>query len=154
QTDCDYAQNEQGQVERECEFEPLLVPHASRGKDGHQRAVCWSEQGAEPSTILVREHRDLTGEPEQVCQRNEHGQSEKGLNADTRYEEMEDGLYEHHSKRGQMNGKQSNGSKECVYDGIDNPALIQNDVDCPRKADQKRGVGHRSKSFDKCLCCS
>src|SRR5262249_17218664 len=81
-------------------------------------------------------------------------QCENGLTADTRYGEMEDGLYEHHSKCRQMHGKQSNGSKECVHDGIDNPALIQNDVDCPRKADQKRGVGHRPKSFDKCLCCS
>ena len=48
------------------EFQPFLVADSRRGQHRHQRAVRRSDDLAQPGPILIRQDRDLAGEPDQV----------------------------------------------------------------------------------------
>src|SRR2546421_429457 len=66
QSDRAGSQRQQGQEQREGEPEPVLIADLRGREDREERAVRRCEQLAQAASVLIREHRDLARQPEQV----------------------------------------------------------------------------------------
>src|SRR5437667_427722 len=94
------AQPQQRHQKREREPQPIFVAHLGRGEDRHERAVGGREQLAYATTVLIGQDGHLTGQAEQVRERDENRQREDGMPGRARHRDVHERVHEHHADGG------------------------------------------------------
>ena len=102
------------------------------------------EPGLAEIAVVQPEHRHLTADADQVPDRRHDRHGDEGLAAAGRDEQVDHGLHQHHADGRQLRTQLPQRQRDAMHDGVQHAAVLENDADTPREADQQRHDGQRS----------